>query len=136
MAVGLPKDAFMIVTEIEGPAALVDSRRNAVAQLLHDAGALDVSYSDLEDELSQKILITEGGRELTITKQRGMLKSLFAKALKGDVRAANALINLILGLEQSRLASGEAGELDDDDLAILEAFKSRILKDAKELGET
>jgi glycolate oxidase subunit GlcD len=49
MAVGLPKDAFLIVTEIEGPATLVDARVDSVAQLLKQAGAMEVNYSDDED---------------------------------------------------------------------------------------
>lgn len=54
MAVGLPKDAFLIVTEIEGPAVLVDARVESVAQLMKDAGAMEVEYSD--DELQRKKL--------------------------------------------------------------------------------
>ena len=54
MAVGLPKDAFLIVTEIEGPAILVDARVESVAQLMKDAGAIEVEYSD--DELQRKKL--------------------------------------------------------------------------------
>lgn len=54
MAVGLPKDAFLIVTEIEGPSILVDARVESVAQLMKDAGALEVEYSD--DELQRKKL--------------------------------------------------------------------------------
>ena len=46
MAVGLPRDAFLLVTEIDGPAELVDSRVAAIARLLDQAGALDVAYSD------------------------------------------------------------------------------------------
>ena len=52
MAVGLPKDAFLIVTEIDGPAVLVDVRAKAVASLLHHAGASTVEYSD--DETTRK----------------------------------------------------------------------------------
>jgi FAD/FMN-containing dehydrogenase len=40
MAVGLPKDAFLIVTEIDGPAELVDARAASVASLLREHGAL------------------------------------------------------------------------------------------------
>jgi glycolate oxidase subunit GlcD len=54
MAVGLPTDAFLIVTEIEGPAILVDARVESVAQLMKDAGAIEVEYSD--DELQRKKL--------------------------------------------------------------------------------
>ncbi|MDB5387768.1 MAG: FAD-binding oxidoreductase, partial [Planctomycetaceae bacterium] len=52
MAVGLPKDAFLIVTEIDGPTVLVDARATAVAGLLNDAGASSVEYSD--DETTRK----------------------------------------------------------------------------------
>lgn len=50
MAVGLPKDAFLLVTEIEGPTVLVDARVESVAQLLAEAGSLDVEYSADETE--------------------------------------------------------------------------------------
>jgi len=46
MAVGLPRDAFLIVTEIDGPAVLVDARAKAVADVLNSSGAMDVQYSD------------------------------------------------------------------------------------------
>jgi len=46
MAVGLPKDHFMIVTEIDGPAALVDCRVDSVAEVLRSAGSKDVLFSD------------------------------------------------------------------------------------------
>lgn len=48
MAVGLPRDAFMLLTEIDGPTALVDSRVAAVAEILRGAGSQDVVYSDDE----------------------------------------------------------------------------------------
>lgn len=50
MAVGLPKDCFMLLTEIDGPAALVDARVESVAKLLRDAGSQDVVYSDDETQ--------------------------------------------------------------------------------------
>ena len=91
--------------------------------------------TDLEEELSLKILVTEGGTQKETTKQRAMLKSLFAKALNGDVRAAGVLINLILGLEQARIADKEPEILGEDDLAILETYKARILAEAKASGK-
>jgi len=54
MAVGLPKDAFLIVTEIDGPAVLVDARAQEVATVLRDAGASSVEFSD--DEAQKKRL--------------------------------------------------------------------------------
>lgn len=49
MRVGLPKDSFLIVTEIDGPAELVDARAAAVAEVLRSAGATSVEYSDNEE---------------------------------------------------------------------------------------
>ena len=46
MAVGLPRDHFMIVAEIDGPAALVDRRVNSVVELLRGAGSQDVLFGD------------------------------------------------------------------------------------------
>ena len=50
MRVGLPKGSFMILTEIDGPAGLVDSRVDAVARVLRDCGSSDVVYSSEESE--------------------------------------------------------------------------------------
>ncbi len=84
--------------------------------------------TDLKEELEQKIVVTEGGRTLELTKQRAMLKTLMAKALKGDARSTSVLIQLTLGLEQ--LESGGQGQdmLPEDDLAILETFKKRLIE--------
>lgn len=48
MAVGLPMDSFMILTEIDGPADLVDARVEGVAEILRAAGSNDVQFSDEE----------------------------------------------------------------------------------------
>jgi glycolate oxidase subunit GlcD len=50
MAMGLPKDHFMIVTEIDGPADLVDRRAASVAEVLRAAGSLDVKFGDSPEE--------------------------------------------------------------------------------------
>jgi hypothetical protein len=90
--------------------------------------------TDLQEELSLKILVTEGGTQQETTKQRAMLKSLFAKSLNGDVRASSVLINLILGLEQTRIAAQSTGAMAEEDLAILEAFKQKILDESLQRG--
>jgi len=50
MAVGLPKDHFLIVTEIDGPVALVDLRVESVAEVLRSAGSADVLFSDKAED--------------------------------------------------------------------------------------
>ena len=54
MAVGLPKDSFMLLTEIDGPPELVDSRVASIVQILREAGSTDVVYSD-DDEQRRKL---------------------------------------------------------------------------------
>ena len=83
--------------------------------------------TDLQEELEQFVVVHEGQETLKVTKQRAMLKSLFAKAMKGETRASSALINLIIGLEQSKAHQSGTSSLGEDDLAILEAFKQKIL---------
>lgn len=83
--------------------------------------------TDLQEELEQKIQVTEANQTQVVTKQRAMLKTLFAKALKGDTRASGVLINLILGLEQARSSKEESADLSSDDSAILEAYKELLL---------
>jgi hypothetical protein len=82
--------------------------------------------TDLEAELGETILVSEGGSRKTVSKQRAMLKSLTAKALQGDARAAST----ILGLVQKLLADEGRGlsheELATDDRAILEAYEERV----------
>jgi len=51
--------------------------------------------TDLLEELREKVTLKEGDRTKRITKQRAMLKTLFAKALKGDPRAATTVIGLL-----------------------------------------
>lgn len=90
--------------------------------------------TDLEEELSEKIVVNEGGRRLEISKQRSILKSLVSKALKGDTRAASILVNLKLGLEQSKPVDDRNSSLDADDQAILEAYARRLLDAEKHAG--
>jgi len=93
--------------------------------------------TDLQEELEQKILITEANKSHTVTKQRAMIKTLFAKALKGETRAANVLIGLILGLEQAERNSSDGTALSGEDQAILAAYTKQLLGEhqADEKGE-
>ncbi len=50
MAVGLPAGRFMVLVEIDGPAALVDKRVSPIAALLRENGSDDVVYSDQPEQ--------------------------------------------------------------------------------------
>ncbi len=78
--------------------------------------------SDLRDEITELVPVTIGGRTRRVSKQRLILMSLAAKAAKGNVPAAQRLIDLIiqlLGIEDERSA---ARPLSDTDQLILNRF--------------
>ena len=79
--------------------------------------------TELAEELSETVQVTESGEQRTYSKRRLILKSLVAKAIKGDVRAAMAAIKLqVDGLDQAELS---VGDLDEADRAVLEDFLTR-----------
>ncbi len=83
--------------------------------------------TELEEELHEMIVVREGDIRKSVSKQRAMLKSLTAKAVQGDTRAATLLISMMY-----RLCHMDAPETTDeedigaDDRAILETFEKRI----------
>jgi uncharacterized protein DUF5681 len=82
--------------------------------------------TDVRLELNEQIIVRAGGRETKITKQRALVKALVAAAIKGDMRATNALVSF---------CAKSFGDGQDDppsaapeDLDILEEFVGRELK--------
>jgi hypothetical protein len=75
--------------------------------------------------------VTEGGKQLKISKQRAMIKSLLAKALRGDTRAATVLLKLLIDAEQASTRNEIAEELSDEDQAILARFAERVIARSK-----
>jgi hypothetical protein len=80
--------------------------------------------TDLAEELRESITLHEKGREKKITKQRAFIKTLTALAIKGDIRAINALVACARNFAPED-ADGKAEELDPADLEILEKFVQR-----------
>ena len=86
-------------------------------------GALNLE-TDLTQELSEKIVIREGERSLELSKQRALLKSVVAKAFKGDIGAASLVFQLMakfVVLEEVA-STRERDLLSDEEAAILERF--------------
>lgn len=81
--------------------------------------------TELEEELYERILIREDGRPKAISKQRALLKSLTAKAIKGDTRAAGIVLNLVLRLLDQQGDPDLFADLTGHDLAILEGYTAR-----------
>lgn len=56
----------------------------------------------LQAELEKRITVTELGKQVTISKRDAFIKSLVARAIKGDARAAGQLLKAIETLEPGR----------------------------------
>jgi hypothetical protein len=87
-------------------------------------GTRDLS-ADLAEELGERIAIRENDRPIRVSKQRALVKSLTAKAIKGDNRAASLLLNLILRVLMVDGATEADAALSQDDEAIIAAFLAR-----------
>jgi hypothetical protein len=88
--------------------------------------------TDLMEEMREKVVIREGERSRSISKQRAVIKTLFARTLKGDARAANALMNVLFRvLDPEGESATTAPPLNREEREVLESLKARLLNDAQ-----
>jgi len=83
--------------------------------------------TDLLEELSEMMRITEGGQVRQISKQRALIKTQVARGIKGDPRAAAKILDLclrILGIED--LDDEAEKRLTQDERELLEVREARI----------
>jgi hypothetical protein len=85
--------------------------------------------TDLINELGGHIRVREGDREILISKQEAFLKSLIARALKGDARAPALLINMMAKLLDVASAPAPT-EVSADEQEIIDSYYSRRIADA------
>ena len=83
--------------------------------------------TELLEELQEMIPIKEAGKAKKVSKQRAMLKALTAKALHGDSRSANIILNMVLKLVHEEDIESEPVDLTASDKAILKTFEERVL---------
>ena len=82
--------------------------------------------TDLDEELRELIDLNEGGVRKRVSKRRAMLKSVTAKAVQGDTRAAAIVIDMIYRLlHEDEPEKTEQGLLEDD-LEILQTYEKRL----------
>jgi hypothetical protein len=84
--------------------------------------------SDLRAELNEYISVRENGRELKISKQRAFIKALVAAAIKGDMRATNALVSFCTRTFGAEEQTDAPDMVAINDLDIIEAFVERERK--------
>lgn len=82
--------------------------------------------TDLLEEMQEQILVREGSREKKISKQRAMLKSVAAQAIKGNTRATSVVLGLLYRLTHADGNNEPTVDLSDEDLAIIEGFTKRV----------
>jgi hypothetical protein len=82
--------------------------------------------TDLHEELQEKVMVTERGRQRAVSKQRAMVKTIMSKALGGDARTLAILSDLAMRLLDQEDETAKVSLLSADDQAILEDFETRI----------
>ena len=87
--------------------------------------------TDLSEELREKIIVTEGGKTRETTKQRAIIKTAVARALKGDIRAITVLIKQIEDMEQTTEVKTQNEFLSRDDEQIIENFRRQLMEELK-----
>ena len=78
--------------------------------------------SELREELSELITVRDGEREIQVSKQRALIKSLVAAAIEGNQRAAASVLAICVRM----LADADDDEaIEDVGQEIVEAFTKR-----------
>src|ERR1700730_5863831 len=81
---------------------------------------------DLAAELGEPITVREEGHHRRISKQRALIKSLMAKSLQGDIRAAVAVLSLYARIITD--SPDDHQPIEAHELQILRRFAPRLLK--------
>jgi hypothetical protein len=88
--------------------------------------------SELREELSEVVTVHDGDRDIQISKQRALIKSVVAAAIDGNQRAAASVLAMCMRM----LADAEDDDAIEDvgDREIVEAFTKRKKRDATASG--
>lgn len=78
--------------------------------------------AELKAELDEFVTVEANGKKKRIRKRRLIIKALAAKAAKGDVRAADKLLALVIQAEGFEDQRPDKQKLSDTDLKIIERF--------------
>ena len=93
--------------------------------------------TDLQEELQEQIRVREGDRAITISKQRAIVKTLVAKTLKGDNRAASTLLGAMFRvLDRDEPLADPDQTLNKDESAALALLQERLLGKANAPPDT
>ena len=82
--------------------------------------------TDLAEELRAPVTVREGGREMRVSKQRAMVKGLIAKAVQGDPKAIDKLVDLIERVLSEHEEHRPTTPLSSEEQAVLETLAERF----------
>ncbi len=83
--------------------------------------------TDLEDELKARVVVRVGERETHISRQQALVKRLVAKALGGDIRSAQVVLDLMQRLiEPDGTRTSHEAPLTGDETAVLDVLAQRL----------
>lgn len=77
----------------------------------------------IRDVLEEVVTVTEGGKTKRLTRQRVLAKTIYNKAVQGDLRAAQLLIE-----KSSRAANDNQNPFEGLNPAVIASFIARYLK--------
>ena len=83
--------------------------------------------TDLNVLLRKRIVVREDGETRYVSRQEAMLLSLFSKAVRGDVKASNSLLAMVIKLDPPPLknAESETEAVSASDSTIIQQFFER-----------
>jgi hypothetical protein len=89
--------------------------------------------TDLTNELGERIRLNQDGKPVKLTKQQALVKSLVARAIKGDPRANGVLFPLILRVfDIEPIEEADKAPLSQSDELILKDFIAGLGKNEGE----
>ena len=86
--------------------------------------------TDVKNALKEPVCITKGGKRKTVSTQLASILRLREKALSGDARALDRMIDLARNYNDEDIP-GSVAELSQDDAEILKAHTDRVLRQAE-----
>jgi hypothetical protein len=87
--------------------------------------------TELEEELSERVVVTENGRKKTLSKQTLILKRMVTDAAQGNGKARDQLLKLIGVIEQATPDPIADAPQSAEDAQILERFRARLVEEIK-----
>ena len=83
--------------------------------------------SDVLEEIKEKVMVREGEKSRSISKQRAIVKAVVLRALRGDSKAVSTLVALLLRFQEAATGEEAPIALAAEDLAILDRFAERTV---------